>query len=51
MVIHNRDEDGLVNEPCLSCKNLYFEDIWGDPMCDVDNCQYINRMNVEAKDE
>lgn len=40
MVITNRDEDGLVNEPCLSCKNLYFEDIWGDPMCDTDDCPY-----------
>lgn len=40
MVIFNRDEDGLVNEPCASCKNLYYEDIWHDPMCDVDDCPF-----------
>lgn len=24
--------------------HAYFEDIWDDPMCDVDNCQY-NKSN------
>ena len=48
MAIIKKDEDGLIDEPCLSCKNLYFEDIWYDPMCDVDNCPY-NRAKTETK--
>ena len=47
MAIIKRDEDRLIDEPCLSCGNLYFEDIWHDPMCDVDNCPYINRAKME----
>lgn len=32
------DEDGLLEEPCLSCDKAYAEDIWGELCCDEKEC-------------
>lgn len=32
------DEEGLLDEPCLSCDNAYIEDIWHEWCCDEKEC-------------
>lgn len=34
------DEDGLLEEPCLSCDKAYIEDIWNEWYCDEKECPY-----------
>lgn len=34
------DEDGLLEEPCLSCDKSYIEDIWNEWCCDEKECPY-----------
>lgn len=34
----NFDEDGLLEEPCLSCDKPYVEDIWYEWCCDEKEC-------------
>ena len=34
------DEDGLLEEPCLSCNKAYVEDIWYEWCCDEKECLY-----------
>lgn len=36
----NFDEDGLLNEPCLSCDKCYVEDIFNEWYCDEKECIY-----------
>ncbi len=40
MAIINHDEEGLLEEPCLSCDKPYLEDIWLDWCCDEKVCPY-----------
>lgn len=32
------DEDGLLEEPCLSCDKSYVENIWHEWCCDEKEC-------------
>ena len=34
------DEDGLLEEPCLSCDKAYIEDLWNAWCCDEKECQH-----------
>lgn len=34
------DEDGLLEEPCLSCDKPYIENIWYSWCCDERECPY-----------
>lgn len=34
------DDEGLLKEPCLSCKKCYVEDIWHEWCCDEKECPY-----------
>lgn len=34
------DEEGLLEEPCLSCDKPYIEDIWNEWCCDEKVCPY-----------
>lgn len=36
----NFDEEGLLEEPCLSCNEAYVEDIWNEWCCDEKECPY-----------
>ena len=36
----NFDEEGLLEEPCLSCDKPYIEDIWNEWCCDEKECPY-----------
>lgn len=40
MTSMNFDEDGLLEEPCLSCDKAYVEDIWYQWCCDEKECPY-----------
>ena len=40
MASMNFDEDGLLEEPCLSCDKAYVEDIWHEWCCDEKECTY-----------
>ena len=40
------DEDGLVEEPCLSCEKSYVEDIWYEMCCDKKKC--VHEEEYEA---
>lgn len=39
------DEDGLLEEPCLSCEHSYVEDIWYSWQCDEKECPYIKNKD------
>ena len=36
----NFDEEGLLEEPCLSCDKAYVEDIWHEWCCDEKECPH-----------
>ena len=36
----NFNEDGELEEPCLTCKYAYIEDIWYEWCCDEKECSY-----------
>lgn len=40
MASMNFDEDGLLDEPCLSCDEAYVEGIWYGWCCDEKECPY-----------
>lgn len=40
------DEEGLIDEPCLSCENSYIEDIWWEWCCDEKECKCKKRVNT-----
>ena len=47
------DEDGLLEEPCLSCDKAYVEDIWYEWCCDEKECPYTAEKtltNIVKKD-
>lgn len=39
------DEDGLLEEPCLSCDKAYVEDIWHEWCCDEKECPYMEECD------
>ena len=41
------DEDGLLEEPCLSCDKSYVEDIWYEVCCDEKECPYMTESEEE----
>lgn len=43
MASMNFDEEGLLDEPCLSCDNSYLEDLWDEWCCDEKECPYQRR--------
>ena len=36
----NFDEEGLLDEPCLSCKKAYVENLYFEWCCDEKECEY-----------
>ena len=42
------DEEGLLEEPCLSCDKPYTENIWSEWCCDEKEC--IHKAEREDKD-
>lgn len=46
------DEEGLLDEPCLSCEKAYTEDIWWEWCCDEQVCKYKekNMTREEAQE-
>lgn len=34
------DNDGCLEEPCLSCTEVYVEDIWNEWCCDKKECLF-----------
>ena len=45
------DEDGLLEEPCLSCDKAYIEDIWNEWCCDEKECSYIYIKPIKSESE
>lgn len=43
------DEEGFLDEPCLSCDHSYLEDIWHEWCCDEKECAI--QESKEDKDE
>ena len=43
------DEDGLLEEPCLSCDNAYVEDIWYGWCCDEKECYMEQKVRNNDK--
>lgn len=41
------DEDGFLEEPCLSCDKSYVEDIWYELCCDEKECIYKDEKEIE----
>lgn len=41
----NIDKEGLLKEPCLSCKKAYIEFIWYEWCCDEKECSYEPEEN------
>lgn len=41
------DEEGLLEEPCLSCDKAYIEDIWHEWCCDEKECLYKEESKVK----
>lgn len=44
------DDEGLLEEPCLSCDKCYVEDIWHEFCCDEKECPYKPERK-EASDD
>lgn len=45
----NIDEEGLLDEPCLSCEKAYVEDIWHEWCCDEKECSYEPQKSEEQE--
>ena len=43
----NFDDDGLLEEPCLSCDKAYVEDIWYSWCCDEKECYMEQKARKE----
>ena len=43
------DEEGLLDEPCLSCKKAYTENIWHEWCCDEKECSFEPEDDAEVK--
>lgn len=41
------DEEGILEEPCLSCDKCYVEDIWHEWCCDEKKCLYTTDKEKE----
>lgn len=50
-----RDEEGFVDEPCLSCDYMYVDDLFYEARCgnniNEDDCEIIKRYKEEVKNE
>lgn len=44
------DEEGLLEEPCLSCDKAYIEDIWNEWHCDEKECPYKSESEKYDRD-
>ena len=44
------DEEGILEEPCLSCDKAYVEDIWYEWGCDEKECPYKAESEVRDAD-
>lgn len=42
------DEEGCLEEPCLSCDKAYTEDIWYEWCCDEKECPH--KVEIEDKE-
>lgn len=42
-----KDEEFLVEEPCVDCEAIYVEDIWNEFCCDLKEC--IHKKLYEKK--
>lgn len=45
----NIDEEGLLDEQCLSCEKAYVEDIWHEWCCDEKECSYEPQKSEEQE--
>ena len=43
------DEEGFLEEPCLSCDKSYIEDIWHEWCCDEKECPYKAENKEQTK--
>ncbi len=41
------DEDGLLQEPCLSCDKAYVEDIWCGWCCEMKKNVHVRKKESE----
>lgn len=46
----NVDEEGLLNEPCLSCDKAYVEDIWYEWCCDEKECPHKSDIKPQESE-
>lgn len=46
------DNDGLLEEPCLSCDKAYVEDIWNEWCCDERDCphKHVRDQSIKESD-
>lgn len=44
------DEDGLLEEPCLSCDKAYVEDIWHEWCCNEKECPHTAESEEQAEE-
>ena len=42
-----KDEEFLIEEPCVDCEAIYVEDIWNEFCCDLKEC--IHKESYEKK--
>ena len=45
------DEEGLLDEPCLSCEKARIEYIWWEWYCDEKECIWLNEQLKRYKKE
>lgn len=43
------DEEGFLEEPCLSCDKAYIEDIWYEWCCDEKECQKVRKNESRSR--
>jgi len=46
----NFDEEGLLDEPCLSCRRAYVENIWHEWQCDAKVCSFEAEEKINISD-